>query len=110
MNGSGWEREQSQAESWWQLLTSSITEKDVVEFSWKSRWWGHASIRLLKPGPYWVAMRLGDYWGDLFPRDFGIRKLNEVEFTVLPSGDARVRIGKRTFRATNMTPVNPVVT
>ncbi len=76
---------------------------DVVEFSWLCY-----TFRLLKSGQYWATVAAVKYRGRLLALGFGVRKLDEVAFMPLPDGEMKVRIGKRTFKATNITPPNPV--
>jgi hypothetical protein len=66
------------------------------------------TFRLLKSGQYWAAIVAVKKWRGLLPLGFAVRKLDEVEFLPQTDGEMKVRIGKRTFKATNMTPPNPI--
>jgi hypothetical protein len=100
----GWEKEQSQVEAWWQALTSSERRQDVIEFSTGSFWREYYTYRLVRPGPYWVTVKIYKRWGRPIPWEYRVRELSSVSFTALPGAQMKVRIGKRTMRAVNMSP------
>ena len=103
----GWERERSLVKSWWQVLMSTPRRDDVIGFSTVNLWVFSYTFRLLKSGMYWAVIVASKHLGTCSPLGFGVRKLDEVEFLRQPDGEMKVRIGKRTFKATNMSPPNP---
>ena len=70
---------------------------------------GYYLYRLFQPGPYWAVIRMNRKTMSI-STEFRIRKLSDIDFIRSPDGEMKVRIGKRTFRATGMTPPNPLGT
>jgi hypothetical protein len=101
VNAPGWEKEKSQVDTWWQVLTAPERDKEVIEFSSGSFWTGFHTYRLVSPGPYWAVVRL---WkgGTRVLAHYRIRELSAVTFMTLPTGEMKVRIGNRTIRAVNV--------
>jgi hypothetical protein len=104
---SGWEKERSEVEAWWRVLTATERDKEVAEFSTGSFWTGYRTYRLTSSGHYWAILRLWKGKARILA-DSRIRDLSAVTFTTLPTGEKQVTIGNRTMRAVKLSMPNLV--